>query len=168
MECRKHWKCPISWAGVEWTIIWSISLKSATNTASFKSHKLITNHPHAWLFQGGVGKMSSCGPDTPLSSAHRDLLSQFHFKPISCKPKHTKECYNFPLLVCPTPSVMGLLMCSNSFSTAVESQVFLSLFPIGTWSNPSFSRNFHLESLNNKRETLFPEPESKMSGRGPF
>lgn len=71
--------------------------------------------------------MSSCGLDTPLSYAHLDLLSQFHFKPISCKPKHTKECYNFPLLVCPTPSVMGLLMCSNSFSTAVEGQRFLSL-----------------------------------------
>lgn len=83
------------------------------------------------LLKEGLGKCH--GLNLTLSSARLDLLSQRHCKPMDFKPRLTKKCYSFPLMFCPTPSVMAFSMCSNPFSTDVKCERFsLLLAPTGT------------------------------------
>lgn len=128
---------------------------------------LLTTYMHD-LLKEGLGKCHQLNLKLLFSSAHLGLLSQLHYKPTDSKPKFTKECYSFPLKVCPTPSVMVFLMCPNSFSIAVEYKRFslLLTFTLEHKTYPSPFWNLYLEILDNKRETLFTAPESKTGDRG--
>lgn len=45
------------------------------------------------LLEEGLGKYHGLNPTCLFSSAHLDLLSQLHCKPVDFKPRLTKKCY---------------------------------------------------------------------------